>query len=91
MIWLAKPRGQEGRSQAYLNAAIRLCFIIKNLFLLALRQSIGFIQSLFKLVCLDWSVLDNSTLSRRQQTLLVQTPYQKSSGGLHLLGLPRLL
>ncbi|OLZ75077.1 hypothetical protein BS642_19510 [Chromobacterium violaceum] len=50
-----------------------------------MRQTIGFIQSLLKLAGLGWSVPDYSTLSRRQQTLQVKIPYQKSSGTLHLL------
>lgn len=65
--------------------AIQFCLIIKNLFGLPLRQTIGFIPSLLKLANLDWSVPDYSTLSRRQQTLQVKIPYQKSAGALHLL------
>lgn len=81
----ATPRGTRGRTQTYSDPAIQFCPTIKNLFGLALRQSIGFIQSLFKMAGLDWSIPDYNTLSRRQQTLQVQTPYQKSAGALHLL------
>ncbi|WP_046157313.1 IS5 family transposase [Chromobacterium vaccinii] len=85
MSWRATPRGKRGRMQTYSDPAIQFCLTIKNLFGLALRQTIGFIQSLFKMAGLDWSVPDYSTLSRRQQTLQVRIPYQKSSGALHLL------
>ncbi|STB63925.1 IS5 family transposase [Chromobacterium violaceum] len=85
MSWQAAPRGKRGRTQTYSDAAIQFCLTIKNLFGLALRQTIGFIQSLLKLAGLGWGVPDYSTLSRRQQTLQVKIPYQKSSGALHLL------
>jgi hypothetical protein len=85
MSWQATPRGKRGRTQTYSDMAIQFCLTIKNLFGLPLRQTIGFIQSLLKLAGLDWSVPDYSTLSRRQQTLQVQIPYQKSAGALHLL------
>ncbi|AVG17688.1 MULTISPECIES: IS5 family transposase [Chromobacterium] len=85
MSWQAAPRGKDGRTQTYSDVAIQFCLTVKNLFGLALRQTIGFIQSLLKLVVLGWGVPDYSTLSRRQQTLQVKIPYQKSSGALHLL------
>ena len=85
MSWQATPRGTRGRTQTYSDAAIQFCLTIKNLFGLALRQTIGFIQSLIKLAGLDWGAPDYSTLSRRQQTLQVKIPYKKSSGALHLL------
>lgn len=40
---------------------------------------------LLRLVGLDWSVPDFSTLSRRQKTLAVSIPYRGSKGPLHLL------
>ncbi len=85
MAWQAKPRGKRGRAQTYSDAAIQFCLTIKNVLGLALRQTIGFIQSLLKLAGLGWGVPDYSTLSRRQQTLQVSIPYQKCSGALHLL------
>ncbi|SUX28742.1 IS5 family transposase [Chromobacterium vaccinii] len=85
MSWQATPQGKRGRTQTYSDVAIQFCLTIKNLFGLPLRQTIGFIQSLLKQAGLDWSVPDYSTLSRRQQTLQVQIPYQKGSGALHLL------
>lgn len=79
------PRGKRGRTQTYSDVAIQFCLPIKNLFGLPVRQTIGFIQSLLKLTGLGWGVPDYSTLSRRQQTLQVKIPYQKSPGALHLL------
>lgn len=52
---------------------------------MALRQTTGFVESLLRLVGLDWTVPDFSTLSRRQKTLAVNVPYRGSNGPLHLL------
>ena len=48
---------------------------MKVLFGMALRQTTGFIESLLRLVGLDWAVPDFSTLSRRQKALVVTIPY----------------
>ena len=58
---------------------------MKVLFGLPLRQTTGFVESLLKLMGLDWSVPDFSTLCRRQKTLPVAIPYLGSPGSLHLL------
>jgi hypothetical protein len=58
---------------------------MKLLFRMALKQTTGFVESLLRLVGLDWTVPDFSTLSRRQKTLAVNTPYRGSQGPLHLL------
>ena len=50
-----------------------------------LRQTTGFVQSLLRLVGLDWAAPDFSTLCRRQQTLNVSLPYRGSTGPLNLL------
>ena len=52
---------------------------------MALRQTTGFVESLLRLVGLDWTVPDFSTLSRRQKTLAVSIPYRGSQGPLNLL------
>lgn len=79
------PSGRRGRQQAYWDAAIQACLTLKVLFGLPLRQTTGFVASLLKLVGLDWSVPDYSTLCRRQRTLSVAIPYKGSAGPLHLL------
>jgi hypothetical protein len=58
---------------------------MKVLFGMALRQATGFVESLLKLVGLNWRVPDFSTLSRRQKTLAVNIPYRGSGGAMHLL------
>ena len=58
---------------------------IKVLFKLALRQTTGMVASLLKLANLDWAVPDDTTLCRRQKTLVVQIPYRRADGPLNLL------
>ena len=45
----------------------------------------GFVESQLRLIGLDWTVPEISTLSRRQKTLAVNIPYRGSKGPLHLL------
>ena len=52
---------------------------------MALRQSLGLIQSLLYLAGLDWQVSDFSILISRQRTLQVQLPYRRSSTAPDLL------
>ncbi|XZG70536.1 IS5 family transposase [Chitinibacteraceae bacterium HSL-7] len=85
MAWHTPASGQPGRPQAFSDAAIQFCLSIKVLFGLALRQTMGLVESLIQLAGLDWRSPDYSTLCRRQQTLTVQIPARRTSGGLHLL------
>lgn len=85
MIWEAAPTGKRGRQPDYRDAAIQTCLTMKVFFGLALRQTTGFVESLLRLVGLDWAVPDFSTLSRRQKTLNVNIPCRGSDGPLHLL------
>jgi hypothetical protein len=85
MTWEAAPTGERGRQRDYGDAAIQTCLTMKVLFGMALRQTTGFVESLLRLIGLDWAVPDFSTLSRRQKTLKVSIPYRGSDGPLHLL------
>ena len=85
MQWFAAASGKRGRSPKFSDAAIQFCLTIKNLFGLALRQAVGFVESLLKLSGLHWPVPDFSTLCRRQRSLQVHVPYRSSQAGLHLL------
>ena len=87
MQWYAMPTGKKGCQPTYSDTAIQFALTIRNLFQLALRQTQGFIQSLFQLAHLNWNVPDFSTLSRRADIL--QTRLHKSAKkpqeGLHIL------
>jgi hypothetical protein len=64
MCWDAAPTGKRGRQPTYSDAAVQTCLTMEVLFGTALRQTTGFVDSLLKLVSLDWTVPDFSTLSR---------------------------
>ena len=85
MVWTPPPSGKRGRQQQFSDAAIQTCLTLKVLFGMPLLQTIGFVQSLLRLVGLDWAAPDFSTLCRRQQTLNVSLPYRGSTGPLNLL------
>jgi hypothetical protein len=87
MCWGAAPTGKRGRHLTYRDAAVPTCLTMKVLFWMALRQTAGFVESLLRLVRLDWTVPDLSTQSRRQKILAVNIPYRGSHGPLHLLGI----
>jgi len=85
MTWTPPPTGKRGRQQEFSDAAIQTCLTLKVLFGLPLRQTTGFVESLLRLVGLDWAVPDFSTLCRRQKTLNVSLPYRGATGPLNLL------
>lgn len=87
MQWLAEPSGKRGRQRTFSDAAIQFCLSIKGLFRLALRQTLGLVESLLRLAVaqLDWPVPDYSTVCRRQKTLQVQIGYRPSAQPLQLL------
>jgi Transposase DDE domain len=80
-----EPTGKRGRTPDYIDAAIQTCLTMKVLFGLALRQTTGFVESLLRLIGLDWAVPGFSALSRRQKTLKVNISHRGSDGPLHLL------
>jgi hypothetical protein len=85
MPWYAPASGRRGRQHIFSDAAIQFCRSIKCLFGLALRPSLGWVDSLLRMAGLDWKVTDFSTVSRRQKTLRVQLPYRSSTTALDLL------
>ena len=58
MTWEATPSGRRGRQQSYSDAAIQTCLTMKVLSGMALRQTTGFVESLLRLIGLDWTVPD---------------------------------
>jgi hypothetical protein len=55
---------RRGSLSIWFDAAIQACLTLKVLFGMPLRQTTGFVQSLLRLIGLDWSVPDFSTLCR---------------------------
>jgi hypothetical protein len=74
VTWKVAPTGTQRRQPHNSDAAIQACLTLKVLFGMPSRQTTGFVESLLKLVNLDWDVLDFSTLCRRQKTLPAALP-----------------
>lgn len=56
--------GKRGRPRTYSDLAIMACLELRTIFHLALRQTQGFVRSLFRLMQLELAVPDFTTLSR---------------------------
>ena len=56
MVWMPPPSGTRGRQQRFSDAAIQTRLTLKVLFGMPLRQTTGFVQSLLRLIGLDWWV-----------------------------------
>jgi hypothetical protein len=63
MRWYAPASGKRGRQQTFSDAAIQFCLNIKCLFGLALRQSLGLVESLLRMAGLEWKAPDFRTVS----------------------------
>ncbi len=65
--------------------AIETALTLRLLFHQPLRQTEGFLRSLFRMFGLDLSAPDNTTLSRRGQRMHLSLPRVPTSGGMHLI------
>src|SRR3954447_6744958 len=77
--WHAEPRTTPGGQPHYSALAITTALTLKAVFRLALRQTEGLIGSIIRLLGLDLSVPDHTTLSRRAETLEVPRPRSGST------------
>src|SRR5881409_2712591 len=76
--WRAEPRATPGGQPWYSPLAILTALTLRAVFRLALRQTEGLIGSILRLLGLDLSVPDHTTLSRRAETLEVLRPRSAS-------------
>src|SRR5699024_9244091 len=85
--WKYDGPARRGSQPVYSNLAIEACLSLRLVLGLPLRQTQGFIQSLFAWMDMDLPVPDYSTLSRRQQTLRVDlgSGNKPPKGGCHIL------
>jgi hypothetical protein len=67
--WRAAPRTTPGGQPHYSALAILTALTLRAVFRLALRQTEGLIGSILRLLGLDLTVPDHTTLSRRAETL----------------------
>ena len=67
--WKSKKSGQQGRQQKYSDLAIETILTLRLLFHLPLRQTEGFVRSLFDMMKVSLPIPDHTTLSRRSKSL----------------------
>ena len=84
--WKAKSSGKPGGQQVYDKLAIETAVTLSLVYHLALRQTEGFLCSIFQLLGLNLPVPDHTTISRRAKKLgKVAFAAAKRSGPIHLL------
>lgn len=70
-------RKKRGAQKQYSDNAIELCRLIGTVFHQRLRQTEGFVRSIFKQTAVRVRVPDFTTLSRRGSTMTIQLPRQQ--------------
>lgn len=85
--WFDRRTHRRGRPQIFSDAAIRCALTLRAVFRLPLRQTEGFLQSIFRMMHLNLPVPDYSTLCLRSRTLSVPLQSKKKSPAedLHLV------
>ena len=83
--WQAAPRTTPGGQARYSDLAIELVLTLRLVFHLALRQAEGFVGSVLRLLGLELSIPDHTTLSRRGRGFAGRRPRVVPHGPLHLL------
>ena len=67
--WTPPKNGKRGGQPRYSNLAILTALSLRMVFHLPLRQTEGFLGSIFRLMDLDLPCPDHTTLSRRNRTV----------------------
>lgn len=84
--WKADREPQQGAQWIFTDRAIETCLQIKMVYGLGLRETEGFVESLFDLMGLeDLPVPDYTTLSKRQEDLGIDLPTSSKSSPMHLV------
>ena len=78
--WKSSSKKKRGGQQKYSDLAIEIMLSIRLLFHLPLRQTEGFVTSIFQLMKLALPIPDHTTLSRRTSTLDIRIKNKPSSG-----------
>jgi hypothetical protein len=84
--WKANREPQQGAQWIFTDQAIKTCLQVKMVYGLGLRETEGFVESLFGLMGLeDLPVPDYTTLSKRQGDLGIDLPTSSKSSSMHLV------
>lgn len=85
-LWINQEKiGKPGRANTYSDMAISCMATLKEIYHLSLRATEGLLLSLIKLLDVDVSVPDYTTLSRRCRRLAVTLPRLPKRQALHLV------
>ena len=87
--WEAVGVGTRGGQRQYSDLAIETALTLRLIFHLPLRQTEGFLTSIFRMLGLDLSAPDHTTLSRRGQHLDLPLRRAALVHGSRALGAPR--
>ncbi len=79
--WTPQKNGKRGGQTVYSDIAIETSLSLRLVFHFPLRQTEGFLGSLFRLMSLDLPCPDHTTLSRRNRTVDVQRNIDKLPDG----------
>jgi len=79
-----RMQGQKGRPLEYSELAIECCLMIRQVFRLPLRQTEGFLTSLVRLMDMDITVPDYSSLSKRSIDLRLERLASTITAGSHI-------
>ena len=83
--WIPPKNGLRGGQRRYSNLAIRTALTLRVVFSLPLRQTEGFLDSLFRLMGLNLKAPDHTTLSRRNQIVAVPPLTRSYDGPIDLI------
>jgi len=83
--WETAGVGTRGGQLQYSDVAIDTALTLRLLFHLPLRQTEGFLRSIFGMLGLDLSAPDHTTLSRRAQRLTLTLRRVPTGTGIHLI------
>ncbi len=83
--WNAKPSGERGGQAKFSDLAIKTALTLALAFHLPLRQTEGFVTSIFELMSLHLDVLDHTTLSRLSKALRVKLRVPRNDGPIDLI------
>jgi len=83
--WKPAPSGGRGGQRKFSDLAIETALTLRLVFKLPLRQTEGFLRSIFYLMDIDLEAPDHTTLSRRGQCLDVELNRDASRRPIHLI------
>ena len=83
--WIPPKNGLRGGQRRYSNLAIRIALTLRVVFGLPLRQTEGFLDSLLSLMSRDLKAPDHTTLSRRNQIVVVPPLTRAHDGPIDLI------